>query len=80
MALIDGKECKTAVSEHAAQCPHCGVPSPGISYEEEALQKEIDKARGEARPRHGCTNSNASTVPLKARAMTPFRIDGSNPA
>lgn len=45
MALVECKECKSRIYEHADSCPHCGVRAPGISYKEEDLAKEIRRFR-----------------------------------
>jgi hypothetical protein len=36
MALVECKECRKAVSNSAAVCPHCGVAAPALSAEEKA--------------------------------------------
>jgi hypothetical protein len=45
MALVECKECKGRVYEHADSCPHCGVRAPGISYKEERLVNEIKRVQ-----------------------------------
>ncbi len=47
MTMINCKECRKGISDQADPCPHCGVPTPGVSSEEERLQREIDKWRTE---------------------------------
>jgi ribosomal protein L37E len=50
MALLACKECGKQVSTEAESCPHCGVPNPTISYEEQRLEAEIDRwAKEESR-------------------------------
>jgi len=44
MALAACKECSAQVFIGADKCPHCGVPRPGVSYEEERLNREKQAA------------------------------------
>jgi len=40
MALVACKLCKKQVYVGVDKCPQCGVPKPGVSYEEERLNRE----------------------------------------
>lgn len=47
VALVSCKECGKSVSDKALTCPHCGITTPGVSYEEERLEQEIERAERE---------------------------------